>query len=378
MKTIKPTSGGASKGMAGQTTGPILPHTSAARVNVNQADFTYVGDPNTVFDLNSYYAEVGVDANVMIKEAGAVKVPDDMTTAMPKADKKYKIGFSIFYTLDEVDAMILESMKTAANEAGVELLVNDANYQQDAQNQAIEQWILEGVDGVILAPCDFTGVKTALDALEAANIPVVTLNAPLAGKINAAVISDTVEQGTIAGELLEQVLLASGKPMKGEIVYQTLPFMHPNAATRAKGFKDVFAKYPDITLTELTGISTEDHFKAFDVAIKANPDMLGAWGLYSSATIGMMNAQKANGSKIPLSSVDNDKPILAGIDKGEVVGTAAYSAAAPARWCMSEMVNLLNGAPIPGIVFYENMKVTKENVAEAFEHYYPGKTLKEL
>ena len=56
-----------------------------------------------------------------------------MTTAMPKADRKYKIGFSIFYTLDEVDALILESMKTAANEAGVDLMVNDANYQQDAQ-----------------------------------------------------------------------------------------------------------------------------------------------------------------------------------------------------------------------------------------------------
>jgi ABC-type sugar transport system substrate-binding protein len=90
----------------------------------------------------------------------------------------------------------------------------------------------------------------------------------------------------------------------------------------------------------------------------------------------MMNAQKANGSKIPLSSVDNDKPIMAGINKGEVVGTVAYSAAAPARWCMSEMVNLLNGAPIPGIVFYENIKVTKKNVAEAFAHYYPGLTLK--
>ena len=53
-------------------------------------------------------------------------------------------------------------------------------------------------------------VKTALDALEAANIPVVTLNAPLAGNVNAVTISDTVEQGKISGELLEEVLLASG------------------------------------------------------------------------------------------------------------------------------------------------------------------------
>jgi ribose transport system substrate-binding protein len=343
----------------------------------NEADFTWIKNPNTVFDLNGYYAAVGVEANTTIKEPGAVKVPDNVTTTMPKADKKYKVGFSIFDTADEVDLTILETMKKAADEAGVELLVNDANYKQDVQNQAIEQWILEGVDGVILAPCDFTGVKTALDALEAANIPVVTLNAPLAGNVNAVTISDTVEQGKISGELLEAALLASGKPMKGEVVYQTLPFVHPNAATRAKGFKDVFTKYPDIKVTELTGISPEDHFKAFDGALKANPDMLGAWGLYSSATVGMMNAQKSNGTKVPLSSVDNDKPILAGIYNGEVLGTAAYSSIAPAWWSMTQMVNLLNGKPIPGVMFYENMKVTKDNVEEAFAHYYPGKTLKD-
>jgi ribose transport system substrate-binding protein len=360
------------------TTAPAQPVAEVTKENPNQADFTYVGDPNAVFDLNTYYKEVGVDANTTIKSPGAVKVPDDMTTAMPKADKKYKIGFSVYYTVDEVGSMILESMKAAADEAGVELLVNDANYDQNAQNQAIEQWILQGVDGVILAPCDFTGVKTALDALEKANIPVVTLNAPLAGNTYAAVISDTVEQGKIAGELLEQALLAAGNPMKGSVVYQTLPFVHPNAATRAKGFTDVFTKYPDIKVIELTGVSPEDHYTAFDGAIKANPDMIGAWGLYSSATIGMLNAKKANGKDdLLLSSVDNDKPILAGIYDGDIVGTAAYSSIAPARWCMSEMVNLLNGAPIPGIVFYENMQVTKDNVEAAFEHYYPGKTLQD-
>jgi ribose transport system substrate-binding protein len=342
--------------------------------NPNEADYTYVGDPDEVFDLNSWYGDVGVEADVTIKSPGAVKVPDNMTTEMPKANEPYTIGFSVYYTVDEVGSMILESMKTAAEEAGVELLVNDANYDQNAQNQAIEQWILQGVDGVILAPADFTGVKTALDALEEAGIPVVTLNAPLAGSTYSAVISDTVEQGQIAGELLEADLLAAGTAMEGPIVYQTLPFVHPNAATRAKGFVDVFADYPDIEIIELTGISPEEHFTAFDGAIKANPDMIGAWGLYSSATIGMLNAKKANGRvDIPLSSVDNDKPILAGIYDGEIVGTAAYS-----RWCMSQIINLLNGSPIPGIVFYANMEVTPDNVEEAFEHYYPGKTLAEF
>jgi ribose transport system substrate-binding protein len=360
------------------TTAPTEPAAAAQPENVNKADFTYVGDPNEVFDLNGWYEEVGVEANVTIKSKGAVKVPDEMTTTMPKAAERYTIGFSVYYTVDEVGSMILDSMKAAAEEAGVELLVNDANYDQNAQNQAIEQWILQGVDGVILAPADFTGVKTALDALEKANIPVVTLNAPLAGSTYSAVISDTVEQGTIAGELLEKALLEAGTPMEGSIVYQTLPFVHPNAATRAKGFRDVFTKYPDIKIIELTGISPEEHYNAFDGAIKANPDMIGAWGLYSSATIGMLNAKLGNSKNdLLLSSVDNDKPILKAIYDGDIVGTAAYSSIAPSRWAMSQIINLLNGAEIPGIIFYANMEITPDNVESVYEHYYPGKTLKD-
>ena len=374
MKTNKSASGAANK----KATTPTFTPTMSTPLNVNVADFIYVGDPEAVFDINGWYKSAGVDSTTTIGKVGAVKVPDDMTTAMPKATRHYTIGFSIFDTADEVDSMILGSMKTAAEESGVKLLVNDAKYDQNNQNMAIEQWILQKVDGVILAPCDFYKVKTALDDLAAANIPVVTLNAPLAGTTFAAVISDCVEQGVIAGQLLETGLMATGKPMKGTVVYQTLPFMHPNAATRAKGFRDVFAKYPDIKVVELTGISAEDHYKAFEGAIKAYTDLIGAWGLYSSATIGMMKAAKAAGSKVLLSSVDNDKPILEGIYNGTVVGTAAYSSIASSRWCMSEMVNLLNGAPIPGIIFYANMKITKENVESAFAHYYPGRTLKKF
>jgi len=366
MKNTKPAKGGAT---------PDISRTPVIPVNANVADFSYVGDVNAIFDLNGYYQQYGVEAKVNILNAGAVKVPDDMTTAMPKATRKYTIGFAIFDTVDEVDSMILTSMKDAAKEAGVTLLVNDANYNQNTQDQAVQQWILQKVDGVILAPCDFTGVKASLDALAAANIPVVTLNAPLAGSAHATLMGDCVEQGKIAGELLERAMLASGKPMKGTIVYQTLPFVHPNAATRAYGFKEVFKKYTDVKIVELTGISSEEHYTAFDGALKAYPDLIGAWGLYSAATIGMMNAAEAKGSKVLISSVDNDKPILAGIYNGTIVGSATYSAIAPAQWAMSEMVNLLNGAPIPGIIFYANMEVTIYNVEKAFTHYYPGKTL---
>ncbi len=43
--------------------------------NPNSADFTFVGDQSVPFDLNSYYAEVGVEANTNHQGARRGKSP---------------------------------------------------------------------------------------------------------------------------------------------------------------------------------------------------------------------------------------------------------------------------------------------------------------
>ncbi|MEA4853152.1 MAG: sugar ABC transporter substrate-binding protein [Christensenella sp.] len=352
--------------------------TTATKENTEVASFEYVNPAGTKSDINKYYNDLGIDCNVDIRcTGGDVKIKDGAIEKIPTPSKQYTIGFSDYYTVDEVGSMYLQSMKEAAEEVGIELLINDANYDQSKQDQAIEQWIQQGVDGVILTPCDFTGVKASLDALEAAGIPVISLDAPpQAGNVDAIVTYDCIEQGEMAGGLLEQALLDSGSDMKGKVVYNTLPFVHPNAVTRTIGFENVFDQYPDIELVELTGNAPEDHYTAFEGAIQANPDMLGAWGLYSSATIGMMNAKMAaKRDDILLTSVDNDRPILAGIANGEILGSACYSAVDGSRIALSQMINLLDGAEIPGIIYQENILVTKDNVEEMFPHYYPGNTL---
>lgn len=359
------------------TTSTPVTEEPAAAVDPNIADYTYLQDPGEPFDMRQYYVDAGFnDCNVKLTgKGGVVAVPDDPTTGIPKANEKYTIGFSIYYTVDEVGAMILDNMKKFAEEAGVELLVNDANYDQNLQNQAIEQWIVEGVDGVVLFPCDFTGVQGALDALEAAGIPVVCGNCPYEGSSEAIILGECIEQGQMAAQLLIDHLTAAGSDMKGVVVYQTLNFSHPNAATRAKGFIDAFAAYPDIEIVELTGVSPEDHYTAFEGAIANYGDtLIGAFGLYSSATIGMMNAAAANNCTVPITSIDNDKVILEGIYEGKLLGSCCYSSTAPAFWCLSALLNKLNGVEIPSVYWYANMNVTADNVEEAFEHYH-GQTL---
>ena len=351
---------------------------TAAAENPNIPDYNYVFPHGTVFDINTYYNSIDplLDCDVTIRQTGGtVEVPDNMTTPMPQANERFTVGFSVYYTVDEVGAMILDTMVDAAAEAGINLLTHDANYDQNAQNVAIEQWILQGVDGVILAPCDFYGVRDALERLEAAGIPAITLNAPLAGSADSIVFAECSDQGRLAAEMLINHLNAQGTPISGKIIINNISFLHPNAVLREKGFMDAFAGYPDVEFIVLSALSPEEHYIAFEGALLAHPDMIGAYGIYSSATIGMMNAKLANNSTVPITSIDNDKIILAGIYDGNLVGSACYSSIAPSWWAMTLMVNQLNGVTIPGMIWYENRAVTRDNVEAMFEHYYPGQTL---
>ena len=84
----------------------------------NTADYEYVQPAGERFDIASYYNELGVDCSFKLRSTGGVvNVPDNYTTELPVPKEKYSVGFSVYYTVDEVGAMILDTMKACAEEA---------------------------------------------------------------------------------------------------------------------------------------------------------------------------------------------------------------------------------------------------------------------
>jgi ribose transport system substrate-binding protein len=348
-----------------------------AKVHSNASEFTYIQKAGTQVDLTSYYAQYKVDSKSVITSMGGIVTVKGLPAKLPKPNRKYKIGLALYYTVDEVGAFVLDGTKKAAAKMGVDLLVNDANYDQNIQDQAIEQWILQKVDGVIFYPANFNACEGILKKLKDAKIPVMAGNPPLVGEVNSVMTIDNVEIGRKSAEFIVNALKAKGK-VEGKVVFQTLPFLHPNAETREAGFREVLGTYPGIQIIKLTGISPEEHYAAFEGAMQANPDMVAAWGLYSSAVIGMANARKAAGkTNIILVGVDNDRPILAGISNGEITGSVGYNAYNHAEWTMSNLVNLLNGVEVPGQIIGPIEVITKDNVSRLFKMYYGGKSLED-
>lgn len=332
-------------------------------------------DGNT-FDISAYYNSLDVESSYELRATGGIEyVLDDTDKTLPVSKDDYIIGFSIYNTWDESSEMLLNAMKSYAKEAGVTLKVNDANNDQNVQNQAIKQWIQEKIDGVIIAPCDMINVESALDDLAEAGIPCVTFNPVLVSEADSVVMAEGREQGIMAAQLLLEQLLSEDIEMKGTIICQMPPFVHPDIAARLDGFKSVFHNYPDVTIVELVATTADEHEAVFETALMAYPDMLGACGFYSPAAVGMNNAKKLANSNIPFVSINNDKMMFRAVYEGSCLGSVCYSVTTQAYYCMDAIIELANGNDVPSIFFCQNQVVTKENVEEMFEHYYAGKSL---
>jgi ribose transport system substrate-binding protein len=83
---------------------------------------------------------------------------------------------------------INDGAKQAADKAGAKLVIFNANNQATAQNSAIEDYIAQKVDGIVLVAIDVNGVKPAITAAKKAGIPVVAIDARIPDGDNAAFI----------------------------------------------------------------------------------------------------------------------------------------------------------------------------------------------
>ncbi len=89
----------------------------------------------------------------------------------------------------------------AAKASGKDLVIFNSNDNPVAQNDAIENYIQQGVKGILVAAIDVNGIMPAVKEAAAANIPVIAIDAVLpAGPQAAQVGVDNIEGGRIIGQ----------------------------------------------------------------------------------------------------------------------------------------------------------------------------------
>ena len=183
-----------------------------------------------------------------------------------------------------------------AEAAGDPVVVFNANNDPAAQDSAVETYIQQGVDGIIVVAIDVNGIMPAVEQAVDAGIPVVAVDAALPeGPQSSQVGVDNEQAGAMmGGHFLEEVVTEMGGEAKVGIVGAL------NSATqnlRQKGFEEVVSGADGITMaTVVDGQNVQDlALAAAENLITANPDLNAIYATGEPALLGAIAAVESQG-----------------------------------------------------------------------------------
>jgi ribose transport system substrate-binding protein len=121
------------------------------------------------------------------------------------------IGASLLTQQHPFYIELAEAMKAEAKEKNVALEVAIANQDLNKQLADVEDFIVKGVDVIVISPVDSQGVRAAIAKAEKAGIKVITVDVPANGATVTSHIGTDNFTGVKAGELMAEVLGNKGK-----------------------------------------------------------------------------------------------------------------------------------------------------------------------
>ncbi len=170
----------------------------------------------------------------------------------------------------------IETMRAELEKRNYKMIEAIADNDANRQFEQVNNFIAQGVDGIIIAPKDAQSVVNMIRKANRADIPIVVYNRPPAESDTKSVtiVADNFAITKATVTYMAEKAKASGKKYKGMILIGDLGDM--NAIERRNGYFDVIKKYSDI-IEDTAQVPTEwDNEKALarvTNAFQANPDI---------------------------------------------------------------------------------------------------------
>lgn len=254
----------------------------------------------------------------------------------------------------------------AAKAAGVDLVIFNANNEPAAQNDAMENYIAQKVDGIIIVAIDVNGIKPAVTAAKEAGIPVVAIDAQIPDGDNVAFIGvDNTKAGELIGTYYaDYVKNTLGGEATVGIVGALNSFIQNQ---RLDGFKSAV----EASDAKVTFLDTVDGQNVQDIAltasenlITANPTMTTIYATGEPALIGAISAVTSQGAtdNVHVFGWDLTAQAIKGIDEGWIQAVVQQDPYGEGKAAVEAIVKLNAGETVDSTVYIPVTIVTKENV----------------
>lgn len=201
------------------------------------------------------------------------------------------IGASLLTQQHPFYIEIANAMTAEAEAREVDLEISIANQDLSKQLADVEDFIVKGVDVLVISPVDSQGVLPAILKAQQAGIEVITVDVPAQGvEVTSYVGTDNYTGGVKAAELMGEVLGGEGKV--AIIDYPTVQ----SVVSRIEGFKKGLEDFPGIEIVaQQTGITRAEALAAAQNMLQANPEITGIFGFGDDAALAAAVAVKSAG-----------------------------------------------------------------------------------
>lgn len=205
-------------------------------------------------------------------------------------ESKGKIGLSVLTMTNPFFGDIAEAVEGEAAKHGYEVIVTSAEFDVVKQQNQVKDFLVQGVQAIILCPADSKAIGVAIKEANQAGVPVFTADIASLdpdAEVVAHVATNNLEGGKQAGKAMIEALNGQGK---------VAILDHPEVESvllRTKGFLEVVNKANENgeasieIVSKLPGGGARDKsFRAAEDLLQAHPDLDGIFAINDPSALG--------------------------------------------------------------------------------------------
>jgi ribose transport system substrate-binding protein len=298
--------------------------------------------------------------------------------ACPTKKDHYKIGFANLTETVPFTQLVRQGIEANAKKAGnIELVEADNQLNGATALANAENFVTQGVDGVIEFQTDEKFGNVIMSQFRAQNIPVIAIDIPMPGATFFG--ADNYKAGLMAGEAAADWVQKNWNGKVDAILLLELPQSGPIPAARMQGMFDGLQnklknKVPDNMVFHLDSKNTqEESFKVVGDTlpkIPADANIVGM-SINDGAGIGIaaaIEAAKRTDHAIVVGQNADPTGQAEMVKPGSIyLGATAYFPEKYGDKLIPTMLDLLECRPVPPSVFVDHVFISKDNLCQ----YYP-------
>ena len=191
--------------------------------------------------------------------------------------------------------------------------------QLTKQASDVEDLIQQGVDLILINPTDSEAVVATVEAANAANIPVITVDrSSEGGDVVAHIASDNIAGGELAGEYLLGLVGEGAQVVELEGIAGS-----SNARDRGEGFNNIANGKLEVVAKQTANFNRAEGLTVMENILQGNPDVKAVFAHNDEMALGALEAIEAAGKDILVVGFDATGDAVKSVEDGKLAGTVA-------------------------------------------------------